>query len=192
MHFRSLKSALLHAEISSYSYVLAAPLLYRNIRQVPLCKPAAVGVVNALPRDRKNALVGEQKLLDGAIGGRMSPVGCIALEMVTKEGCDASLDVVRMKVTTAGGTRTYSLGCYLSIATPAWYQRRMWICVQQEDVVPGAAIERRLAGSQSVTCADVVGQPGRNHTSSQSASMVTARTPVLWYYSTAATCLAPC
>jgi hypothetical protein len=75
--------------------------------------------VNALSRDRKNALVGEQKLLDGAIGGRMCPVRRVALEVVAKEGCDASLDVVRTKATTAGGARTYSLCCCPSIAIPA-------------------------------------------------------------------------
>ena len=78
---------------------------------MPLCKPTAVGVVNGVLRNGKNALLCEKELLNGAVGQRMSAVGRVSFEVRTEEGRDASLYMVRMKVTMAGCAGTYSLGC---------------------------------------------------------------------------------
>jgi hypothetical protein len=115
MHFKSVNSALLDASSQHCLYVFS-PFIIPNIRQMPLCKPTTVGVVNAVLRNGKNALLGEEKLLDGAVGGRMTTVGRVAFEVRAEEGRDASLGMVRIIVTTAGCARTYSLGCCPSIA----------------------------------------------------------------------------
>jgi hypothetical protein len=58
---------------------------------MPLCKPTAVGVVNALLRDREDALLGEEELLDGAFGKRMTAIGRVTFEVRPVEGDDPSL-----------------------------------------------------------------------------------------------------
>jgi len=63
------------------------------VRQVPLCESAAVGIVNALFRDGENALLGEEELLDGAIGRRMSAVRGIAFEVRAVERRDTPMVV---------------------------------------------------------------------------------------------------
>jgi hypothetical protein len=83
---------------------------------MPLCEPTAVGVVNALLRDRKNALLGEEKLLDRSFGKLVPTVGRIFFEMRAVERSHASLIIVRMKVVRAGYAKMHSLGCCPSIA----------------------------------------------------------------------------
>jgi hypothetical protein len=50
-----------------------------------------MGIMDALFRDGKDALLGEEELLDRAIGRRMSAVRSVAFEMRTVKGRDASL-----------------------------------------------------------------------------------------------------
>lgn len=91
MHFRSLKSGLLWPvcqQVTFDSEVLSAT---PNVRQVPLCKSAAVRVVDALPRHGKDAFVGEQELLNGAFGGRMTAKRGVAFELRSVEGADPAL-----------------------------------------------------------------------------------------------------
>lgn len=47
--------------------------------------------MNALPRDRKDAFVCEQELLNGTFGGGMSPKGGVAFELGAAEGGYATL-----------------------------------------------------------------------------------------------------
>jgi hypothetical protein len=52
-----------------------------NVHQVPLCQAAAVGVVDALPRDGEDPLIREEELLDRAVGGCMGAIRGIAFEL---------------------------------------------------------------------------------------------------------------
>ena len=90
MHVISLNSALLYADGQPLP-LCALPPSAANIRQVPLCESATVGIVDALFRDGENALLGEEKLLDGAIGRRMSAVRGVAFEVRAVKGRDAPL-----------------------------------------------------------------------------------------------------
>ena len=56
-------------------------LMRSNLRQMPLCKPATEGVMDALLRDGEDTLFREEELLDRAISKRMSTVRGVALEM---------------------------------------------------------------------------------------------------------------
>jgi hypothetical protein len=90
MHFRSLKSGFLRA---TYQHTLPFPssAQFSNVRQVPLGQAAAVGVMNALPGDGDDALIGEEELLYGAIGGCMAAIRGIAFELWTIQRSHASL-----------------------------------------------------------------------------------------------------
>lgn len=90
MHIISLNSALLYADGQPLP-LCTLSLSAANIRQVPLCESAAVGIVDALFRDGENPLLGEEELLDGAIGRRMSAVRGVAFEVRAVEGRDAPL-----------------------------------------------------------------------------------------------------
>ena len=118
---------------------------------MPVSEAATVRVVNALFRDGKNALVGEEKLLNGPIGRSMSTVRGISLEVWAVEGRDPPLCVVSYDVSEAGRVRTYSHGCYPSIAAPASCQRQMSRWARRGDVVRVVAVERLLAIDLSAT-----------------------------------------
>jgi len=61
---------------------------------MPLCYPAANRVVYALLGNRKDTLLGEEELLNGAFGGCMCTVGGIPLEAGTIKRRDSALDTV--------------------------------------------------------------------------------------------------
>lgn len=84
-----------------------------------------MGVVHALLGDRKNAFVGEEELLDGAIGGCVTAVGGVTLKVRSVKRSDSALTCVSLE-RIAPARRTYSLGCYLSIAVPGWCRTRTW------------------------------------------------------------------
>jgi hypothetical protein len=106
-----------------------------DIRQMPLCQAAAVGVVNALPRDREDASVGEQKLFDGTFGGCMGAIRGVALELWAIEGRDATLSECEQEDTTKDiGKRTH-----LIVAGPQQFLG----CVKCE----GRYRRRRVMGS---------------------------------------------
>lgn len=90
MHVISLNSALLYADGQPLPLCAPSPLV-ANIRQMPLCESAAVGVMDALFRDGEDALLGEEKLLDRTVGRRMSAVRSVAFEVRAVEGRDAPL-----------------------------------------------------------------------------------------------------
>ena len=112
---------------------------------MPMGESAPMGVVNALLGDGKNALVGEEKLLNRPVGWRMSAVGGVPLQVRAVEGCDPSLCSVSHDALEAGRVRTYSHGCCLSIAVPGSCQKRRSIWARQRDAVLGVAVERLLA-----------------------------------------------
>lgn len=152
MHLKSLNSALLYNHRQPL-LVYAAPLSFAdaNIRQMPVSEAATVRVVNALFRDGEDALVGEEKLLDGPIGRSMSAVRGISLEVWSVEGRDPALCVVSYPVPEAGRVRTYSHGCYPSRAAPASCQRQMSRWARRGHVVRVVAVERLLAVDLSAT-----------------------------------------
>lgn len=58
---------------------------------MPLCYAAPVGVVYALFRDREDALLGEEELLDRPFGRSMTAVGGVSLESCAVERGNAPL-----------------------------------------------------------------------------------------------------
>jgi hypothetical protein len=91
MHVMSLNSPLLYADCQSLPLHMPPPRPAANIRQMPLCEPAAMGIMDALFRNGKDALLSEEELLDRAIGRRMSTVRRVAFEMRAVKGRDAPL-----------------------------------------------------------------------------------------------------
>lgn len=73
-----------------------------NIRQMPMCEAAPVGVVDALLGDREDTLVSEEKLLNRAVGRRVSAVRGISFEVRSVKGCDPSLGSVSCNALQAG------------------------------------------------------------------------------------------
>lgn len=62
-----------------------------NIRQVPLCYASPVRIVDTLLRDREDALLGEEELLDWPFRGSMAAVGGISFECCAIVGGNAAL-----------------------------------------------------------------------------------------------------
>lgn len=121
-----------------------------------MCEAAPVGVMDALLGDGEDALVGEEELLNRAVGRRVSAIRGISFKVRSIKGRDPSLGSVSCNALQAGRVRTYSHGCYLSIAVLGLCQKRMWIWARQGDVVLGAAVERLLAVGLSVSDDDAL------------------------------------
>jgi len=90
MHLRSLKSTLLCASNQQLRDRVHGSLVY-DIRQMPLCKPTTVGVMNALFGYRKDPFIREQELLYRPVGSRMPAIRRISLEVRPVKGCNSAL-----------------------------------------------------------------------------------------------------
>lgn len=82
-----------------------------------------MGVVQALLGDGENALVGEEKLLDRALGGCMSAVRGIARELGAIVGCDAALVVARPEQLLCGVESECRDGCGCMVRPGRGYLR---------------------------------------------------------------------
>lgn len=69
---------------------------------MPMCEAAPVGVVDALLGDGEDALVSEEKLLNRAVGRRVSTVRGISFEVRSIKGRDPSLGSVSCNALQAG------------------------------------------------------------------------------------------